>query len=131
MLDIKLSVYDDDHDAISPRFLDGCSCTVSDATSAVEQANGLRELSSRRGGASGHKAWISISKNDVSLMLYFMGPDVDFELVRKYVPDDQKYCNGELPYHSVAELLTILDAGTDPIDYLQEHAATINCSPIE
>ena len=131
MLDIKLSVYDDDRDAISTCFLNGCSCTATEAATAVDQAYELRELSSRRGGVSGHKAWISIRQNDVSLMLYFMGPDVDFELGRMHVPDDQKYCNGELQYDRLAELLTIVDDGSDPIDYLNEHAATIDCSPRE
>lgn len=129
MLDIKVFVYDDDRDVVPSRFLNGCSCMVSDATSAVEQAYCLRELSSRRGGASGHKAWITVRKNHISLILYFMGPDVDFELYRNDVPDDESYCSGELAYDRVEELLKILDAGLDSIGHLRRHALTLDCSP--
>lgn len=128
MLDIKVWVADHKCDAISRRLLNGCLCTAWEAISAVEQAYGLRELSSRRGGASGHKAWISVQKDDISLMLYFMGPDVDFELGRKGVPEDESYCHGELPRDQLGKLLTMMDAGNDPTDYLKETALTIDCS---
>jgi hypothetical protein len=125
MLDITVSVYDHDRDAIPSRLLDGCSCTAADAIAAVNQAHALRELSSRRGGSSGHKAWITVRTSDVSLVLYFMATNIDFDLVSKDIP----YCDGQLPYGCVPNLLTMLDRGIDPIAYLKQNAETIDFSP--
>jgi hypothetical protein len=86
MLKIKVSVYDHDRDLIPPHYLSSCTCTVTEALTAIGVAYSLRELSSRRGGASGHKAWIVIEANGMAVVLYFMGPNVDFELSRQGVP---------------------------------------------
>jgi hypothetical protein len=111
----------------SPRLTDH---SLEELYSLVDQLAAARPVSSSRGGASGHHAWIIVSDRRFNLEVYF-GEDtrrdgvVDFVLYGPYSPGercdiyDGRGLHGEMTAPCLKELLSLLDRGRSPVDYVR------------
>lgn len=106
-------------------------CTLIDHLAAV------RPISSYRGGARGHHAWIILSDHGFDLEVYFgedTGKDsiVSFVLYGPYAEGEEKSIydgrglHGEVAIESLKVMLGLLDLGSSPIEHVRMSALEVS-----
>lgn len=103
----------------------------------IDRLAAARTISSYRGGASGHHAWIIVSDHGFNVEAYFgestgKNDIIDFVLYGPYAEGekgniyDGRGLSGEMTATSLKGLLAILDEGRSPVDFVHQEALDVS-----
>jgi len=111
--------------------------SVDELCALIDRLAAVRPISSYRGGASGHHAWIILSDHGFDLEVYFgedTGKDsiVSFVLYGPYAEEEEKSIydgrglHGEVAIESLKVMLGLLDRGSSPIEHVRMSALEVS-----
>lgn len=128
MLRVSTTYFRTDRPSLTVENQELNNCLVGDVIKIADLINDLPEISSRPGGASGHKGWISINKDGLMFYVYFIDGVVDFELFLTPAIEECSYCSGQMNPEEFKLIMMKIDDGSFNLIELRINALSIDCS---